>query len=240
MKDNKSISSSSNDTSSEDTKKRPTKVDKPIPKDKPEEAKIKKAKKKMKKYKTRTKILKKPNNDSNKKLIVSQWDIKEVSKWLDKVGLVKEFPNIDIISLFENNDINGKALLLLENEDLREMGIQSIGIRKAILYHIAEMKKGFKNGKNDINQSQENEEINKKKKTNDNKNNDKIKKSPHRKEEYISESEENDDDDENDDDENDDDNDNDNYDVEDEKDTRHKDKEGSSHNLNAKVKSKKK
>jgi len=53
--------------------------------------------------------------------------VTDVLKWLEGVGL-EEFQ-----SAFYENDIDGKVLLSLSNEDLKSMGIASLGKRKAIL-----------------------------------------------------------------------------------------------------------
>mmetsp|Transcript_40403 Transcript_40403/g.127182 ORF Transcript_40403/g.127182 Transcript_40403/m.127182 type:complete len:654 (-) Transcript_40403:18-1979(-) len=61
--------------------------------------------------------------------------VTDVLKWLEGVGL-EEFQ-----SAFYENDIDGKVLVSLSNEDLKSMGISSLGKRKAILSRLPLVKK---------------------------------------------------------------------------------------------------
>ena len=139
--------------------KRPEKVEKPEGDvSLPEEPK--KAKKRVKKKVKRTlskgrdlsssikKESSKKSTENNgskvpgkKKLKVTQWDKKHVLKWLDKTGLSSEFKDHNLPEMFSKNEINGKALLLLNSDDLKEMGVVAIGVRKALLFHIDHIKK---------------------------------------------------------------------------------------------------
>ena len=57
----------------------------------------------------------------------------EIRKWLDAIGLVQ------YADAFEANDIDGATLHGLTAEDLRELGIASLGHRKRIMQAISRL-----------------------------------------------------------------------------------------------------
>jgi deoxycitidine kinase len=60
-------------------------------------------------------------------VLVSAWNSTQVGEWLQKHDLA------EFVQLFADNHISGKELATLESEDLREMGVTSIGHRKKII-----------------------------------------------------------------------------------------------------------
>jgi len=58
----------------------------------------------------------------------------DVAEWLRGLGLEQYAP------AFRDNDIDGEILLRLSAEDLRELGIASIGHRRRLLDAIAALK----------------------------------------------------------------------------------------------------
>ncbi len=60
----------------------------------------------------------------------------EVSEWLERLGLSK------YAAVFSSNDINAGLLPQLTNEDLKELGVESLGHRKIILNAAAALKGG--------------------------------------------------------------------------------------------------
>ncbi len=60
----------------------------------------------------------------------------EVSEWLERLGLGKYAP------VFSRNDIDAELLPQLTNEDLKELGVESLGHRKIILNAAAALKGG--------------------------------------------------------------------------------------------------
>jgi len=62
------------------------------------------------------------------------WSLDDILQWLDDKGLDQ------YIQSFQENDIDGPNLLELNESDLRDLGIRSIGHRKAFMRHLAEAK----------------------------------------------------------------------------------------------------
>lgn len=65
---------------------------------------------------------------------ISEWDAEGVVDWLSSLGLGKYRE-----ALLEN-DISGEALIRLGHDELRELGISSVGHRLSILKHVYEIK----------------------------------------------------------------------------------------------------
>jgi hypothetical protein len=64
-------------------------------------------------------------------LQVNSWKQEDVLKWIDEIGY-SEYKE-----LFEKNNIDGVELLKLNEQDLKEMGIDSIGNRRKIMEKIS-------------------------------------------------------------------------------------------------------
>jgi len=82
------------------------------------------------------------NNTPTKVNIPSQpisWDLDRVCQWLTTLELDASKLN-DCQRAFRSNDINGKSLLSLTKEELDEIGINSLGIKKVILEGIDKLK----------------------------------------------------------------------------------------------------
>jgi len=62
---------------------------------------------------------------------VNSWKTEDVLKWIEEIGY-KEYSD-----LFKKNDIDGIELLKLSENDLKEMGIESIGHRRKIFEKIS-------------------------------------------------------------------------------------------------------
>jgi hypothetical protein len=60
----------------------------------------------------------------------------DLAEWLRRLGLEQYAP------AFRDNDIDGEILLRLTAEDLRELGIASIGHRRRLLDAIAALRAG--------------------------------------------------------------------------------------------------
>ena len=63
------------------------------------------------------------------------WSIRDVSKFLELQNVPAE-----VIHRFEEEEINGEALLTLDNSDLRTLGITKLGPRKILLARIQELR----------------------------------------------------------------------------------------------------
>lgn len=65
---------------------------------------------------------------------VRQWTQAHVSAWLAKLQLEQYVPT------FQQNDIDGEALVLMDDAALRDLGILSIGHRVTVLSEIYALK----------------------------------------------------------------------------------------------------
>lgn len=74
-----------------------------------------------------------PNNNRNS--IICNWSVEQVIKWLERKGYEES-----IRHSFENHHICGRSLLLLNEDDLRYMGIVKIGFMKELLLDIQQLK----------------------------------------------------------------------------------------------------
>lgn len=66
--------------------------------------------------------------------LASEMDVDGVSMWLASIGLEMHAPQ------FRDNLITGTALLLLEDTDLRAMGVSKVGHRKQLMRAIGELR----------------------------------------------------------------------------------------------------
>merc|ERR1719397_275437 len=66
---------------------------------------------------------------------VEQWSVEDTARWLSEVKL-EQYCNA-----FMENDIDGKSLVELNEADLRDLGIRSLGHRKSFMRHLAVAKK---------------------------------------------------------------------------------------------------
>merc|ERR1719233_2863854 len=66
---------------------------------------------------------------------VEQWSVEDTVRWLSDVNL-EQYCNA-----FKENDIDGQNLVELNEADLRDLGIRSLGHRKSFMRHLAEAKK---------------------------------------------------------------------------------------------------
>eukprot|EP01087_Luapelamoeba_hula_P011444 TRINITY_DN3109_c0_g1_i1.p1 TRINITY_DN3109_c0_g1~~TRINITY_DN3109_c0_g1_i1.p1 ORF type:complete len:314 (+),score=86.84 TRINITY_DN3109_c0_g1_i1:223-1164(+) len=66
------------------------------------------------------------------------WNINRVCEWLTTIGL-DEAKVSEVQAAFRQNDIVGPALLSLSKEDMQEMGITSLGIKKTLAAAVAEL-----------------------------------------------------------------------------------------------------
>ena len=69
---------------------------------------------------------------------VRQWTTKDVGRWLEKLNLQ------GYLTAFEDNNIDGEALLLMDEPALRDIGIASIGHRVVLLDEIYLLKVAHK------------------------------------------------------------------------------------------------
>jgi hypothetical protein len=79
-----------------------------------------------------------PNEDSNKPSGVSSWSVDRVCQWIRRLGSVYEDKKYD--SIFRENGIDGNALLNIEKNDLKEMGIKLMGDRINMISEINKLK----------------------------------------------------------------------------------------------------
>lgn len=63
-----------------------------------------------------------------------EWSPEMVAQWMLNAGI-----EATIAEKFIENDINGEILITLKSEDMKELGIQSFGIRTAVWNHICEL-----------------------------------------------------------------------------------------------------
>jgi hypothetical protein len=67
---------------------------------------------------------------------ISQWSIKEVEIWLKEI-------NFDTYAeSFENHAINGRALIMLDEDDMKQL-VDNIGDRKNLYFHIKLLKHSY-------------------------------------------------------------------------------------------------
>lgn len=69
---------------------------------------------------------------------VRQWTTEDVGRWLEKLNLR------GYLTAFEDNNIDGEALLLMDEPALRDIGITSIGHRVTLLDEIYLLKVAHK------------------------------------------------------------------------------------------------
>lgn len=62
------------------------------------------------------------------------WSSEMVAQWMLNAGVEAQ-----IAEKFIENDINGQILMTLKSEDMKELGIQSFGVRTAVWNHICEL-----------------------------------------------------------------------------------------------------
>ena len=60
---------------------------------------------------------------------LSKWDVIKTTKWLSSIGYS------DCIKCFQEHNINGRALLMLDENDMKEVIKHNVGQRKNV-YHI--------------------------------------------------------------------------------------------------------
>jgi len=70
-------------------------------------------------------------------VIANLWTVEDVCKWLKNISISDE-----IISIFKENEITGKALLSLTQDELKELGVKQLGPKKHIAEEIENLKKG--------------------------------------------------------------------------------------------------
>jgi hypothetical protein len=68
---------------------------------------------------------------------VELWSVEKVCKWIRRIGAVYEEKKYD--HLFQQNEINGAALMNMTNGDLKELGIM-MGDRIKIMLEINKLK----------------------------------------------------------------------------------------------------
>jgi hypothetical protein len=68
------------------------------------------------------------------KRLARKWDVSLVCEWLSSIGMTQ------YVSNFSKNQIDGPLLLTLSQEDLSEMGINSIGHKKLLINQICILK----------------------------------------------------------------------------------------------------
>ena len=66
---------------------------------------------------------------------IIKWSVREVAKFLDHQNIP-----LDIIRRFEDEEINGEALLLVDESDLIALGVSKLGPRRILLARIDELK----------------------------------------------------------------------------------------------------
>ncbi|GIQ87624.1 hypothetical protein KIPB_009701 [Kipferlia bialata] len=66
---------------------------------------------------------------------VESWTKNDVCVWLNSVNMRKYSEN------FRKNDICGRSMMLLTEDDLRYMDVESLGDRKAMMYEIQRLDK---------------------------------------------------------------------------------------------------
>jgi hypothetical protein len=72
--------------------------------------------------------------------LVSEWKVEDVKNWIQKT--LPPHPRFDLPKIFEENDISGEKLLPLTEQDLINMKVESLGVRKDILSAISNLKQG--------------------------------------------------------------------------------------------------
>ncbi len=87
----------------------------------------------------------------NEEKKVEDWDIDQVANWLKNMSISEE-----IIDTFKENEINGKTLIELNGDELKnDLGIKQLGRRKQLLEEIDKLKTS-KDVKSDTPKKQEN------------------------------------------------------------------------------------
>ena len=75
------------------------------------------------------------------------WDKNDVAAFVEKLGEAESWDNgPEIVKAIISNDVNGRALKMLDNSDMRDLGVKKIGQRKAL---IAARDKLFEDGCSD-------------------------------------------------------------------------------------------
>ncbi|KAI1902595.1 hypothetical protein AGOR_G00017550 [Albula goreensis] len=87
----------------------------------------------QKSKKERDKLHKQRSSSSLSTFSAEKWDMEEVAAWLDSLGLG------EYRELFVRHDIQGSELVLLERQDLKDLGISKVGHVKRILQAIKEL-----------------------------------------------------------------------------------------------------
>jgi hypothetical protein len=88
------------------------------------------------------------------------WSLEDIQQWLTDKELTQ------YIKSFQENDIDGENLLELNEVDLKDLGITSIGHRKLFMRHLAEARKITFSGDEDVPASDESFQENKEQKAN--------------------------------------------------------------------------
>ena len=73
---------------------------------------------------------------------VENWNSEDVSIWISEID--PSFVELGYCKIFINEDINGSALLELDEYDLKELGISKMGHRKNIMKNIKNIKNELK------------------------------------------------------------------------------------------------
>jgi sphingomyelin synthase-related protein 1 len=74
---------------------------------------------------------------------VENWTTNDVRLWLESLGFN------DYIHIFKEHCINGKALLLINEDDIKDLVVNNIGDRKNLYFSIKKLQKSFEQIKND-------------------------------------------------------------------------------------------
>ena len=62
------------------------------------------------------------------------WDKNDVAAFVEKLGEAESWDNgPEIVKAIISNDVNGRALKMLDNSDMRDLGVKKIGQRKALI-----------------------------------------------------------------------------------------------------------
>eukprot|EP01091_Cochliopodium_minus_P010720 TRINITY_DN2905_c0_g1_i1.p1 TRINITY_DN2905_c0_g1~~TRINITY_DN2905_c0_g1_i1.p1 ORF type:complete len:191 (-),score=52.08 TRINITY_DN2905_c0_g1_i1:53-625(-) len=93
----------------------------------------------FKELKQKEKDLKIPINMSASSKQLEEWNVFDVLKWLDKIGMS------EYNSIFIKEMVDGKVLFSLNKNDLKDLGITAIGHQKIILTNIEKMNEKEKN-----------------------------------------------------------------------------------------------
>jgi hypothetical protein len=81
------------------------------------------------------------NSSQLKDTLASEWKVEGVTAWIQIT--FTQYSKYGLPKIFEANDISGEKLLQLTEQDLINMKIESLGVRKDILKSITALKKGI-------------------------------------------------------------------------------------------------